>query len=80
MTTSTIGFIGRGNVGASLAGNLLRHPCAVALRAQGASRVAGPLDVTERVTRDTFWVGVYPGIDDERVERVAKAIREAVKS
>ena len=49
-------------------GNILRHPCFDELRERpGAFRVAGPLEVTDRVMRDTFWIGVYPGLTQEMV-------------
>ena len=28
--------------------------------------------------RDTFWVGVYPGMTDEMIDYMAKTIKEAV--
>ena len=49
------------------AGNLLRHPAFQAI----AHRVSGGLDVTDRVMRDTFFVGVYPGLDEPRLDYMA---------
>jgi CDP-6-deoxy-D-xylo-4-hexulose-3-dehydrase len=46
------------------AGNLLRHPAFQSI----AHRVSGSLDVTDRVMRDTFFVGVYPGLDEARLD------------
>lgn len=60
------------------AGNLTRHPCCTGLE-QGAFRVAAPLEQTDRVVADTFWVGVYPGLSDENIEFMAKQIRRAVR-
>lgn len=28
--------------------------------------------------RDTFWVGVYPGMTDEMIDYMVKTIREAI--
>jgi CDP-6-deoxy-D-xylo-4-hexulose-3-dehydrase len=59
------------------AGNLVRHPCFDALRASGAGyRIAGTLEVTDRIMRDTFWIGVYPGMSDEMVDRMIAVARE----
>jgi CDP-6-deoxy-D-xylo-4-hexulose-3-dehydrase len=61
------------------AGNLIKHPCFDEMRATGEGyRVVGGLDVTDRVMRDTFWVGVYPGMTDEMIDYMAKTIIEAV--
>ena len=60
------------------AGNLTRHPCCTGLE-QGAFRVAAPLEQTDRIVADTFWVGVYPGLSDENIEFMARQIRKAVK-
>ncbi|MCL2182474.1 MAG: lipopolysaccharide biosynthesis protein RfbH [Chitinispirillia bacterium] len=58
------------------AGNLVRHPCFDELRASGSGyRIVGTLNETDRIMNDTFWVGVYPGMTDEMVDRMAEAIR-----
>jgi CDP-6-deoxy-D-xylo-4-hexulose-3-dehydrase len=50
------------------------------MRASGTGyRVVGELENTERILRDTFWVGVYPGMNDEMIDFMAKTIREAVR-
>lgn len=60
-------------------GNLLRHPCFDELRESGRGyRVVGGLDNTDRIMRDTFWIGVYPGLTDEMLEHAAKLIIRAV--
>ena len=63
------------------AGNLIRHPCFDQMRAERFGyRVSGSLLNTEKVMQDTFWVGVYPGMTDEMVDKMAEAIVEAVKA
>lgn len=61
-------------------GNLVKHPCFDDIRGTDAYRVVGALDNTDRIMRDTFWVGVYPGMTDEKLDYMAKTIREAVGS
>lgn len=58
-------------------GNLVRHPCFDQIRGTDAYRVVGDLENTDRIMRDTFWVGVYPGMTDEMVDYMARVIREA---
>lgn len=60
------------------AGNLLRHPCFDTIRNTDAYRVAGELTNTDRILRDTFWVGVYPGMTKEKLDYMAETIRESV--
>ena len=61
------------------AGNLIKHPCFDEMRVTGEGyRVVGTLDNTDRIMRDTFWVGVYPGMTDEMIDYMAKTIKEAV--
>ncbi len=57
-------------------GNLLRHPCFDALRGTGAYRVSGGLEQTDFVMKNTFWVGVYPGMTEAMLEHMARCILE----
>jgi CDP-6-deoxy-D-xylo-4-hexulose-3-dehydrase len=50
-------------------GNLLRHPAFEAIE----RRVVGELTNTDSVMNRTFFVGVYPGIDDARMDYVIDA-------
>lgn len=60
------------------AGNLTKHPCFDQMRAKGTGyRIAGSLENTDRIMKDTFWVGLYPGMTDEKLDYMAKVIREA---
>ena len=62
------------------AGNLIKHPCFDQMRKSGKGyRVIGNLENTDRIMRDTFWIGVYPGMTDEMIDFMAKTIREAVR-
>ena len=61
------------------AGNLIKHPCFDEMRKTGEGyRVVGDLTNTDRIMNDTFWVGVYPGMDDEKIDYMIKIIKEAV--
>ena len=62
------------------AGNLIKHPCFDQMRAAGTGyRVVGELPNTDRIMRDSFWVGVYPGMTDEMIDYMAEIIREAAE-
>jgi len=65
---------------ALFAGNLIKHPCFDQMRATGEGyRIVGELTNTDRIMNDTFWVGVYPGMNDEMIDFMAKTIKDAVK-
>ena len=62
------------------AGNLIKHPGFGQLRASGRGyRVAGSLANTDRIMEDTFWVGVYPGMTDEKIDYMVESLTEVVK-
>lgn len=62
------------------AGNLTKHPCFDEMRKSGDGyRIVGELVNTDRIMRDTFWIGVYPGMTDEMLEYMARIIKEAIK-
>ena len=60
-------------------GNLIKHPCFNPIRGTDAYRVSGGLDNTDRIMNNTFWVGVYPGMTDEKIDYMAKIITDAVR-
>ena len=53
-------------------GNILRQPGYKDIRA----RVYGTLEETDRIMRDTFFIGVYPGLTDEMIDFVLGVFRE----
>ena len=62
------------------AGNLIKHPCFDEMRAEKKGyRIVGELKNTDRIMTDTFWVGVYPGMTDEKIDYMAKVIKEGLE-
>jgi CDP-6-deoxy-D-xylo-4-hexulose-3-dehydrase len=62
------------------AGNLIYHPCFDLYRASGEGyRVVGELSNTDLVMNNTFWIGVYPGMDEARLARMVSVITDFVK-
>lgn len=55
-------------------GNIIRHPCFDALRGSAAYRVAWDLTVSDFITENTFWLGVYPGMNDAMLDYMAEAL------
>ena len=63
------------------AGNIIKHPCFDEIRNDETKyRVAGNLDNTNRIMKDTFWIGLYPGMSKDKLEYTIKIIKEAVNS
>lgn len=61
------------------AGNLLKHPCFDEMRVNKSGfRVVGALSNTDRIMNDSFWVGVYPGMTDEKIDYISEMIRKAM--
>lgn len=62
------------------AGNLTKHPCFDEMRKTGEGyRIVGSLANTDRIMADTFWVGVYPGMTDEKIDYMARVIKEGLE-
>jgi len=62
------------------ASNLTKHPCFDEMRKSGQGyRIVGELKNTDRIMNDSFWVGVYPGMNDEIIDYMAKTILEAIQ-
>ncbi len=61
-------------------GNIVRQPVFDEMRASGKGyRVVGDLAETDRVMRDSFWIGVYPGMSEPMLKKMADEIIAAVK-
>lgn len=60
-------------------GNLIKHPCFNQIRGTDAYRVVDNLNITDYIMNNSFWVGVYPGMNDEMIDYMAKVIIEAIK-
>ena len=64
---------------ALFAGNITRHPCFDTLAEGKDYRIIGDLKETDRVMNSTFWIGVYPGLDDNDISRMADIIIKALE-
>mgnify|MGYP003949344893 CR=1 FL=1 len=56
-------------------GNLLRQPAFMGQE----TRVYGSLRNTDKVMRDSFWIGLWPGIDNEMLDYMVKILENTVK-
>lgn len=59
------------------AGNLIKHPCFDEIRDnKSIYHTIGDLKNTNKIMEDTFWIGVYPGMTNEKIEYMVKSIKE----
>ncbi|MDO5851193.1 MAG: lipopolysaccharide biosynthesis protein RfbH [Methanobacteriaceae archaeon] len=59
------------------AGNIIKHPCFDEIREDNSKyRVVGSLDNTNKIMEDTFWIGVYPKMTDEKIDYMINCIKE----
>ncbi len=58
-------------------GNIIKHPCFDEFVEGRDYRVVGGLDVTDKVMNNAFWIGVYPGLCDEKIDFVCSVIKKA---
>lgn len=56
------------------AGNLLRQPAFKNV----SHRVVGSLINTDKTMRDSFWIGVWPGINDQMIEYMVDALKKSI--
>ena len=42
--------------------------------------VGGSLPVTDKITRDSFWIGVWPGITEEMIDYMVEKLNSVVRS
>ena len=62
------------------AGNIIKHPCFDPYRNTDSYRVVGDLATTDRILNNTFWLGTYPGMTEEKIAYMVRMLHEAVKS
>ena len=60
-------------------GNLIKHPCFNQIRGTSAYRVVGDLINTEFILNNTFWIRVYPGMTDKKIDYMAIVIIEVIE-
>ena len=58
------------------AGNITKHPCFDEIRDDNSKyKVIGNLENTNRIMNDTFWIGLYPGMTNVKLDYMIKCIK-----
>lgn len=61
------------------AGNLIKHPCFDSMRGKGYGfRTIGDLKNTDYIMKNTFWFGVYSGLNIPMLKTIIKSIEEFI--
>ena len=61
------------------AGNFIHHPCFDSLHEGRDYRIVGRLINTNKIMKDSFWLGVYPGMKKKALEFMGDQIHEYLK-
>jgi len=71
-------YLEKNNIGTRnvFAGNLLRHPAYLNLKKK---RIIGKLKNADIIMQSAFWLGVHPGIDEQRMKYIQKIINEFMR-
>ena len=57
-------------------GNLIKQPCFDEMRkSHEGYRVVGDLHVTDHIMENSFWIGVYPGMTDAKLDYMAELLK-----
>lgn len=56
-------------------GNLVKQPAFIGTN----FRVSGSLEVTDKVMDDSFWIGVWPGIDAPRIDYMVETLKQTTR-
>ncbi len=61
-------------------GNMTKQPCFTEMKKENKGyRIIGELKQTDRIMNNTFWIGVYPGMTDEKLDYMIEKLKESVK-
>ena len=63
---------------ALFAGNLVKHPCFDQIRNTDEYRVVGSLENTDKIMNNSFWIGVYPGMTKDMLDKMVRVIKNNV--
>ena len=62
-------------------GNFIKHPCFDEMRKTRIGyRVVGDLSNTDIIMNQSLWIGVYPGMNQKKLEYMVKTIKEYVNT
>ena len=62
------------------AGNIIKHPCFDEMRStQTGYKTIGTLLNTDLVMQNSFWVGVYPGMNQAKLDKIIRILLTAAK-
>ena len=60
------------------AGNLTKHPCFEHLVEGTDYRIVGELKNTDNIMNNAFWIGLYPGMGERRLDYMISIIRDFI--
>ena len=58
------------------AGNITRHPCFDDLEENKDYRIINELSNTDKIMNNSFWIGLYPGMNNDKLDYMIAKIKE----
>jgi CDP-6-deoxy-D-xylo-4-hexulose-3-dehydrase len=58
------------------AGNIIKHPCFETMRDGVDYRVVGELKNTDTIMNSSLWIGLYPGMGDDKLDYMVKTVKD----
>ncbi len=58
------------------AGNITHHPCFAELEKGKDYRISSELKNTDKIMNDSFWIGLYPGMGQNKLQYMIETIKE----
>ena len=63
------------------AGNIIKHPCFDEIRGDFRKyRIIGDLENSDNIMKNSFWIGVYPGIDSGKKNYILKVFENYIEN
>ena len=62
------------------AGNITRHPCFEELTEDKDYRIVSELKNTDKIMNDSFWIGLYPGMGQDKLNYMIEIIKDFIQA
>ncbi len=57
-------------------GNMIKQPAYINIE----KRIVGALDNSDKVMNDSFWIGVWPGLDEDHLQYIFEVLNKYISN